>query len=102
LDPEIFGVNYDIGNSAYLGYAHDEEFDAYGDRISLVHIKDRQYEGGSVPLGQGNADIPGVIERLREMKFNGPVTMQAYRDAPGLEILDEQLRWLTPILEGSA
>jgi L-ribulose-5-phosphate 3-epimerase len=102
LDPEIFGVNYDIGNSAYLGYSPAEEFDAYGDRISLVHIKDRLFEGGSVPLGHGNADIPGVIERLREMKFNGPVTMQAFRDAPGLEILDEQLRWLTPILEGSA
>ena len=102
LDPEIFGVNYDIGNSAYLGYSPAEEFDAYGDRISLVHIKDRLFEGGSVPLGRGNADIPGVIERLRAMKFNGPVTMQAFRDAPGLEVLDEQLRWLTPILEGSA
>ena len=102
LDPEIFGVNYDIGNSAYLGYAHEEEFDAYGDRISLVHIKDRLFEGGSVPLGYGNAYIPGVIERLRAMKFNGPVTMQAFRDAQGLDILDEQLRWLMPILEGRA
>ena len=102
LDPEIFGVNYDIGNSAYLGYSPAEEFDAYGDRISLVHIKDRLFEGGSVPLGHGNADIPGVIERLRAMKFNGPVTMQAFRDAPGIEILDDQLRWLMPILEGSA
>jgi hexulose-6-phosphate isomerase len=102
LDPEIFGVNYDIGNSAYLGYAHEDEFDAYGDRISLVHIKDRLFEGGSVPLGRGNADIPGVIERLQAMTFNGPVTLQAFRDAQGLEILDEQLRWLTPILEGGA
>ena len=102
LDPEIFGVNYDIGNSAYLGYSPAEEFDAYGDRISLVHIKDRQYEGGSVPLGRGNADIPGVIERLRAMKFNGPVTMQVLRDFQGLDVLDEQLRWLMPILEGRA
>ena len=102
LDPEIFGVNYDIGNSAYLGYSPAEEFGAYGDRISLVHIKDRQFEGGSVPLGLGNADIPGVIERLRVMKFNGPVTMQAFRGAQGLDVLDEQLRWLMPILEGRA
>ena len=102
LDPEVFGVNYDIGNSAYLGYPHDEEFDAYGDRISLVHIKDRLFEGGSVLLGHGNADIPGVVERLRAMKFNGPVTMQAFRDVQGLDILDEQLRWLMPILEGRA
>lgn len=102
LDPEVFGVNYDIGNSAYLGYAHEDEFDSYGDRISLVHIKDRKFEGGSVPLGHGNADIPGVIERLHGMKFNGPVTLQAFRDIQGLDVLDEQLRWLTPILEGSS
>ena len=102
LDPEVFGVNYDIGNSAYLGYSNEEEFDAYGDRISLVHIKDRMFDGGSVPLGHGNADIPGVIERLHGMKFNGPVTMQAFRDAQGLDVLDEQLRWMMPILEGGA
>ena len=102
LDPQVFGVNYDIGNSAYLGYSHEEEFDAYSDRISLVHIKDRLFGGGSVQLGHGNADIPGVIERLRAMKFNGPVTMQVFRDFQGLDVLDEQLRWLMPILEGRA
>ena len=102
LDPEVFGVNYDIGNSAALGYPYDEEFDAYGDRISLVHIKDRILEGGSVLLGEGNANIPGVIESLRDMKFNGPVTMQAFRDVEGLGVLDKQSRWLIPILEGIA
>jgi len=102
LDPQVFGVNYDIGNSAYLGYSCSEEFDAYGDRISLVHIKDRLFQGGSVPLGHGNADIPGVIERLRVMDFNGPVTMQAYRDAQGLGVLDEQLLWLQTCIKGGA
>jgi sugar phosphate isomerase/epimerase len=102
LDPEIFWVNYDIGNSAALGYPYDEEFDAYGDRISLVHIKDRILEGGSVVLGEGDANIPGVIESLRDMKFNGPVTMQAFRDVEGLGVLDKQSRWLIPILEGIA
>ena len=102
LDPEVFWVNYDIGNSAALGYGYDEEFDAYGDRISLVHIKDRILEGGSVVLGEGDANIPGVIERLRDMKFNGPVTMQAFRDVEGLGVLDKQSRWLIPILDGKA
>jgi len=102
LDPEVFGVNYDIGNSAALGYGYDEEFDAYGDRISLVHIKDRMREGGSVVLGEGDANIPRVIQRLRDMKFNGPVTMQAFRDVEGLGVLDKQSRWLIPILEGTA
>ncbi len=98
LDPAVFGVNYDIGNSASLGYSHSEEFDAYGDRITLVHIKDRAKGGGSVPLGQGDANIPEVIDHLRFLKFNGPVTMQVFRDFLGLGILDEQLHWLQPML----
>jgi L-ribulose-5-phosphate 3-epimerase len=102
LDSDFFGVNYDIGNSAYLGYSHIEEFDAYGNRISLVHIKDRILGGGSVPLGDGNADIVGVIDHLRKIKFNGPVTMQVFRDVQGTNILDEQLSWLAPILEASS
>jgi sugar phosphate isomerase/epimerase len=102
LDPEVFGVNYDIGNSAALGYEYDEEFDAYGERISLVHVKDRILGGGSVALGEGDANIPGVIERLRDMNFNGPVTMQVFRDAEGLGVLDKQSRWLIPMLEGIA
>lgn len=102
LDSNFFGVNYDIGNSAYLGYSHTEEFDAYGNRISLVHIKDRILGGGSVPLGNGNADIAGVIDHLRKIKFNGPVTMQVFRDVQGTNILDEQLSWLAPILEASS
>jgi sugar phosphate isomerase/epimerase len=102
LDPTVFGVNYDIGNSAYLGYSHEQEFNAYGDRISLIHIKDRLFEGGSVPLGHGTAEIPGVIELLRKMEFNGPVTMQAFRDVQGLDVLDDQLLWLQTCLEGGA
>jgi L-ribulose-5-phosphate 3-epimerase len=101
LDPEVFGVNYDIGNSSGLGYSHAEEFDAYGDRIILLHIKDRLFEGGSVPLGQGNADILGVIDRMRQMQFDGPVTMQAFRDIQGLDVLDAQLKWLQPVLQGN-
>jgi L-ribulose-5-phosphate 3-epimerase len=102
LDPEVFGVNYDIGNSAALGYKYDEEFDAYGERISLVHVKDRIFGGGSVVLGEGNANIRGVMERLRNMEFNGPVTMQVFRDVQGTHVLDEQLNWFSAQLEASA
>lgn len=94
LDTETFGVNYDIGNSASLGYQFQEEFDAYGHRVSLVHIKDRILGGSSVPLGQGSADVAGVLERMRKMEFNGAVTMQAFRDTEGLAALDAQLSWL--------
>jgi len=99
LDPDFFSVNYDIGNSSFLGYRFEEEFDCYGIRISNIHIKDRLLGSRSVPLGQGNADIIGVLARLKEMKFNGPATMEAFRDDNGLRVLDAQLRWLARAAE---
>lgn len=70
-------VNYDIGNSASLGYDPKEEFKAYGKHISDLHIKDRILDGGSVKLGTGNADFKLVFELLKKYKFNGNIIMQA-------------------------
>lgn len=99
LDPHTFGVNYDIGNSASLGYEVDEEFDLYEDFISVVHVKDRNFQGGSVPLGQGKAKISRAFERLLMLQFDGPVTMQAFRDSQGVNALDGQLQWLHSQME---
>ena len=52
-----FGINYDIGNSAALGYDIEEQITCIGNRILNVHIKDRVLGGATVPLGEGNADI---------------------------------------------
>jgi L-ribulose-5-phosphate 3-epimerase len=94
VEGSLFGVNYDIGNSSSLGYNPDEEFSAYGERVSLIHIKDRTLGAGSVLLGQGDADIVGVLGHLDAMNFTGPVTMQAFRDVQGINVLDQQLVWL--------
>ena len=48
LDSKRITVNYDIGNSAALGYNSIEELHAYGSRISDIHIKDRTLGGGPV------------------------------------------------------
>ena len=48
-----FGINYDIGNSASLGFDPRDEFIAYGSRIVNVHVKDRIRGGSTVPLGTG-------------------------------------------------
>lgn len=70
-------VNYDIGNSASLGYNPKEEFKAYGEYISDLHVKDRMLDGGSVKLGLGNADFKTVFELLKKYKFSGNIIMQA-------------------------
>jgi hexulose-6-phosphate isomerase len=93
LDSPRVTVNYDIGNSASLGYNPVEELSAYGERISDIHLKDRILGGGSVILGTGDADIPSFIKLLEQFDYSGPFIMQAYRDDEGLSIFKDQLNW---------
>ena len=94
LDSPYVTVNYDIGNSAALGYDYTDELRAYGERISDIHIKDRKLGSDSVILGSGNADIPGFIEYLSHFNYQGPFIMQSYRDDEGISVFKHQLDWL--------
>ena len=78
-EPEIFGITYDIGNSAALGFNTYDEIDAYGDRIINVHIKDRTLHGSTVPLGAGNADIPLALNLIRRRGYKGNFILQTAR-----------------------
>ena len=83
LDPVLFGINYDIGNSAALGFNPVEEIAAYGSRIVNVHIKDRVLNGTTVPLGTGNADFKTVLAALAEVGYAGNYILQTARAADG-------------------
>ncbi|TGM80971.1 sugar phosphate isomerase/epimerase family protein [Leptospira bouyouniensis] len=87
-------VNYDIGNSASLGFDPKEEFEAYGNYITDIHIKDRKLNAGSVELGTGNAEFNKVLSLIQKINYTGPFIMQAYRDDEGLEIFKRQLSWV--------
>jgi len=87
-------VNYDVGNSAALGYDPIEELDAYGDRITDIHLKDRVLNGGPIILGKGNARFNMFFNKLKEFDYQGPLIMQAYRDEEGVDIFKKQLSWV--------
>jgi L-ribulose-5-phosphate 3-epimerase len=91
-------VNYDIGNSAALGYSPVQELNAYGAMITDIHIKDRVFGGGPVVLGEGNANFDTFFNKLKEFDYDGPFVMQAYRDEEGIEIFSRQLDWIKPYL----
>ncbi len=91
-------ANYDIGNSASLGFDPKEELDAYGQRILNVHVKDRKLGGTTVPLGTGNADINLVIQKLQEFGYSGGLTMQAARGENDVETAKEQLYYVRNLL----
>lgn len=91
-------VNYDIGNSASLGFNPIEELDEYGYKITDIHIKDRLLGGGPIILGKGNADFDAFFYKLKDFDYEGPFIMQAYRDEEGVSIFKEQLEWIKPYL----
>ena len=92
----LLKVNYDSGNSASLGYSPSEEFAAYGDRIGSIHIKDRVRNGGTVPLGTGDADFTALFREIKRIKYSGDFILQAARGNAGEEVAlaRRNLSWL--------
>jgi L-ribulose-5-phosphate 3-epimerase len=81
LPSDLYGLTYDIGNSAALGYDPAAEFAAYGDRIIHVHIKDRLKGGTTVPPGEGDADFEQVFAALAAQDYQGDFILQTARAA---------------------
>ena len=80
---DVFGINYDSGNSASLGYDSTEEIEAYAPRILNVHIKDRILGGTTVPLGTGNADLAKTIRLIERSGYKGQYILQTARATDG-------------------
>jgi hexulose-6-phosphate isomerase len=101
FNPSNFGINYDIGNSASLGFNVNEEFSCYGDRILNVHVKDRPLGGATVPLGDGNANFDAVFSNLSKYDYTGNYILQTARDASGqhtkviMNYLDKTANWIS-------
>lgn len=83
FDCKTFGINYDIGNSAALGFDVEKEFYAYGRRILNVHVKDRIFNGTTVQLGLGNADFVKVFRQLKKIGYRGNYILQTARADDG-------------------
>jgi L-ribulose-5-phosphate 3-epimerase len=100
FDTNLYGINYDVGNSASSGFDPTKEFEAYGSRILNVHIKDRILGGSTVPLGLGNADFPLVFRCLNECGYVGNLIMQTARADDGNHVVvlnqyrDQIVRWM--------
>ena len=80
---EFFGINYDTGNSASLGYDPAEEWRLYGSRVLNVHLKDRLRGGTTVPLGTGACDFGECFRAMRAVGYGGNFVLQTARAADG-------------------
>jgi len=80
LDSDIFGVNFDMGNSAAIGHKPIDELEICKGRIFNVHIKDRILGGHTVPLGKGSVNFIKVAQILKEHEYSGNLILQAARN----------------------
>jgi hexulose-6-phosphate isomerase len=99
----ILFANYDIGNSASLGYDAEQEIAILGDRIRNVHVKDRVRGGTTVPLGEGDADFDAAFRALAAVGYEGDFVLQTARhpdDVDAIRRYQDMLRgWVTAYLE---
>ena len=95
-------VNYDSGNSASIGFDIEEEFAAYGDYISIFHIKDRLLNHGSVFLGQGDVNFKLMAQLLKQHPHIKKLTLQASRYDNYIDDINDvnkQLHFIKSVLE---
>jgi L-ribulose-5-phosphate 3-epimerase len=100
---ENIGVNFDAANLILYGKANPvDALDILGPYVMGVHAKDGRYPidpsklGEEVPIGEGKVDFPRLIQRLKEVKYGGPITIEREISGPRQ---DEDIRASKAYLE---
>src|SRR5579863_4904608 len=88
------GVNFDLANLILYGKANPvDAIELLGPHIQGIHAKDGLWPtdpknlGKEVPIGQGKVDFPRVLGRLKEMHYQGAVTIE--REISGPQQLED-------------
>lgn len=103
FDLKNFGINYDTGNSASLGYDLEEEMGEYFNFIDNIHIKDRNFNSKTVRLGSGSFKFTKFFKLIKKRKYKGNLILQTARGKNYREIqtLDYNLKFLNRYLNGA-
>jgi hexulose-6-phosphate isomerase len=80
INHPMLKANYDIGNSASLGFDPRQELALLAPWLGSVHVKDRVLGGGTVPLGTGAADLDTCFRLIELAGYRRPYIMQVARN----------------------
>lgn len=82
-------VNLDTANLILYGKGNPlDALDVVGKLVRGIHAKDGLFPtdpkqlGREVPIGEGKADFPKLIPRLKELGYTGPVTIEREISGP--------------------
>ena len=77
------GINLDTANLILYGKANPiDALTVFGEYVRDTHMKDGKFPtdgrnlGEEVPIGQGEVNFPRLIEKLREVGYDGPLTIE--------------------------
>ena len=91
------GVNLDTANLILYGKANPvDALDVFGQYVMDLHVKDGLYPtdgwklGHEVAVGEGKADFPRVIARLKELGYDGALTIE--REISGDQQIEDILK----------
>lgn len=77
------GINLDPANLLMYGKANPiDALDVFGEYVWGIHGKDGMYPtngkelGCEMPLGQGKVNYPSFIEKLKEINYQGDITIE--------------------------
>ena len=97
------GVNLDTANLILYGKANPvDALDVIGKYVRGTHMKDGLYPttgrniGKEVPMGQGKVDFKALVKRLKEIGYEGPLTIE--REISGPKQI-EDIRMAKALLE---
>ncbi len=83
------GVNLDTANLILYGKGEPlGALDVIGQYVRGLHAKDGKYPtdpkklGEEVPIGSGRVDFSGLMKRLRQLNYTGPITIEREISGP--------------------
>jgi sugar phosphate isomerase/epimerase len=79
IDRPYVKVVFDTGNRVAFGHDLSADIKLLKDKISHVHIKDKNKENQNVLLGTGLVNFEAVFDALRVIKYDGPYTFETTR-----------------------
>ncbi len=88
------GVNFDLANLILYGKANPvDAIEILAPYVQGIHAKDGLWPtnprelGKEVPIGQGKVDFPRIIARLKQLNYQGAVTIE--REVSGPEQIED-------------
>ncbi len=80
LDPEVFGINFDIGHFYCVGENPSGLIYSMKDEIHHFHMEDiaASREHHHLMLGEGAIDLVGAMDAIRGIGYDGFVTVELY------------------------